>query len=304
MTYDPTMGDDEPTVIGHRPVAVPRGGAAPRDGGGAQPRAPEPAAAPKPMPSPFDRAEAEAVGVGHPLPDLAIAPDPSHPEETIAAAATPLLALVAQLRQAVEHADAAALRAETVAQIKKFDERAIKLGARVVDVSAARYVLCSVIDEAVMTTPWGAASNWSTHSLLNQFHGETWGGEKVFAILDRVRANPVQHLALLKLVDLCLALGFEGKYRVMEGGQYQLEELRDELGRLWRTHAKANLDELSPRWQGVSVRRKLSNVLPLWVVFAVAGVVLLIIYTLFAFRLEQGIAPVEDRLNRFGTTQS
>ncbi len=77
-----------------------------------------------------------------------------------------------------------------------------------------------MIDEAVMTTPWGAASNWSTHSLLNQFHGETWGGgeEKVFAILDRVRANPVQHLALLKLIDLCLALGFEGKYRVMEGG--------------------------------------------------------------------------------------
>lgn len=303
MTYDPTMGDDEPTVIGHRPMPVPRPTTARETGAGAH-RVPEAAAPPKPAGAPLDGMIAGGEGAAQPLPDLAITPDPSHPEETLAAAATPLLALVAQLRQAVEHADVAALRAETVAQIKKFDERAIKLGARVVDVSAARYVLCSVIDEAVMTTPWGAASNWSTHSLLNQFHGETWGGEKVFAILDRVRGNPVQHLALLKLIDLCLALGFEGKYRVMEGGQYQLEELRDELGRLWRTHAKTNLDDLSPRWQGVSVRRKLGNVLPLWVVFAVAGVALLIIYTLFAFRLEQGVAPVEDRLNRLGTTQS
>lgn len=302
MTYDPTMGDDEPTVIGHRPMPVPRPAAA-REGASA-PLRPETAAAPKPFPATPDAVLSGADGASVPLPDLAIAPDPSHPEETIAAAATPLLALVAQLRQAVEHADAVALRAETVAQIKKFDERAIKLGARVVDVSAARYVLCSVIDEAVMTTPWGAASNWSTHSLLNQFHGETWGGEKVFAILDRVRSNPVQHLALLKLIDLCLALGFEGKYRVMEGGQYQLEELRDELGRLWRTHAKNNVDDLSPRWQGVSMRRKLGSLVPLWVVFAVAGVVLLIIYTLFAFRLEQGIAPIEDRLNRIGTPNS
>lgn len=189
-------------------------------------------------------------------------------------------------------------------QIKRFDERALKYGARTVDVSAARYVLCSVLDEAVMTTSWGAASNWSTHSLLNQFHGETWGGEKVFAILDRVRANPPQYLALLKLIDLCLALGFEGKYRVMEGGQYQLEELRDELGRLWRSNVKAMPEDLSPRWQGVSVRRKLANVLPLWVVFAVAGVLLLAVYGVFAFRLDQSVSPVEDRLNQLVVPQS
>ncbi|MEP9377942.1 type IVB secretion system protein IcmH/DotU [Aquabacter sp. CN5-332] len=299
MSYEPNMGDDEPTVIGHRPVSVPRQPANRDSSAARQPRIDGPSPL-QPAPSSETGAEPSATT----LPDLAIAPDPGRPEEVIAAAATPLLALVAQLRQAVEHADVTALRAETVTQIKRFDERAIKLGARVVDVSAARYVLCSVIDETVMTTTWGAASNWSGHSLLNQFHGETWGGEKVFAILDRVRANPAQHLALLKVIDLCLAFGFEGKYRVMEGGQYQLEELRDELGRLWRTHVKAMPDELSPRWEGVSVRRKLTNVLPLWVVFAVAGVLLLSIYTMFAFRLEQGVAPVEERLNRLGVTQS
>lgn len=298
MSYESDMGDDEPTVIGHRPVAAPRA-AAGREGAPA-PRPARAGEAPPPLRGP---ATADAPAEGN-LPDLSAMPDPDRPEEAIAAAATPLLALVAQLRQAVEQADIAALRAETVAQIKRFDERAIKLGARMADVGAARYVLCSVIDEAVMTTAWGAASNWSAHSLLNQFHGETWGGEKVFAIVDRVRASPAQHLALLKLIDLCLAFGFEGKYRVMEGGQYQLEELRDELGRIWQSHVKPAPDELSPHWHGVSARRKLSTAVPLWVVFAVAGALLLAIYSMFAYHLEQNIAPVEQRLNHIVAPQS
>ncbi len=300
MSNPADMGDDEPTVIGHRPVPVGRA-SAPRESAGA----PWPDASAVPLrPAPAAPAGATPPPAPGLLAELPLSVEASRPEELIAAAATPLLALVAQLRQAVDYADVTALRTETVAQIKKFDERALKLGARVADVSAARYVLCSLLDETVMTTPWGAASNWSTHSLLNQFHGETWGGEKVFAILDRVRANPQQHLALLKLIDLCLAFGFEGKYRVMEGGQYQLDELRDELGRLWRNHVKATADELSPEWQGVSVRRKLRSALPLWVMFAVAGVLLLIIYGLFAFRLDQGLTPIEQRFDRIGVTKT
>ncbi|WP_051356452.1 type IVB secretion system protein IcmH/DotU [Azorhizobium doebereinerae] len=291
------LGDDEPTVIGHRPVPV--GRAAPRDPVPGPP--PEMGGTPlRPAPSPQN---APPPGPGL-LAELPLSADASRPEELIAAAATPLLALVAQLRQAVDHADVNALRTETVAQIKRFDERAVKLGARVADVSAARYVLCSLLDETVMTTPWGAASNWSTHSLLNQFHGETWGGEKVFAILDRVRANPQQHLALLKLIDLCLAFGFEGKYRVMDGGQYQLDELRTELGRVWRNLVKAAPDELSPQWQGVSVRRTLRTALPLWVVFAVAGALLVGVYGLFAFRLDQGLTPIETRFERIGAPKT
>ncbi|MDQ0509452.1 type IVB secretion system protein IcmH/DotU [Ancylobacter amanitiformis] len=299
MNQASNTGDDEPTVIGHRPVAVGRNGAVPDGARATAPILPVDPAMPL-RPAPSNSAPSSPQPVPGLLAELPLSADASRPEELIAAAATPLLALAAQLRQSVDYADVTALRTETVAQIKKFDERAIKLGARVSDVSAARYVLCSLLDETVMTTPWGAASNWSTHSLLNQFHGETWGGEKVFAILDRVRANPPQRLALLKLIDLCLAFGFEGKYRVMEGGQYQLEELRDELGRLWRSHVKALPEDLSPQWQGVSVRRKLRAALPLWVLFAVAGALLLGIYGLFAFRLDQGLKPIEQRFERIG----
>ncbi|MGU3492589.1 type IVB secretion system protein IcmH/DotU [Xanthobacteraceae bacterium A53D] len=305
--------DDEPTVIGHRPVPLARPSVVRPGSGGAgagtppamPPAAPAHVAPPfagKPAP-PAKLAPASATS-GLSLADIPVPSSTGRPEDVIAAAATPLLALVTQLRQSVDYADVGALRVETVAQIKAFDERAISLGAPVADVGAARYVLCSLLDETVMTTPWGAASDWSTHSLLNQFHGETWGGEKVFTILDRVRGNPQQHLALLKLVDLALAFGFEGKYRIMEGGQYQLEALRDEMGRIWRSHVKAPPNELSLQWQGVAVQRKLRSALPLWIVFAVTGAILLALYAMFAYRLDQSLTPIEQRLERIGAPLS
>jgi type VI secretion system protein ImpK len=312
-------GSDEPTVVGHRPTAIGGAGSgASRAGWGAdEPTSPimRPAAAfpgqggatPNVQPvSTRDNGEfAPPIAAGGrnlaaDLSEVQSMADPQQPEDAIAAAATPLLMLVAQLRNAVDFADVEALRRETTEQIKKFEERSIKFGARAADVSAARYILCALIDEAVMTTPWGSASQWSASSLLNQFHGETWGGEKVFSILDRVKGEPAKYLALLKLIDLVLAFGFEGKYRVLEGGRYQLDELRNEVSTLWRSFAKPVPRPLSPSWQGVSVRRGVRTYVPLWVGFACTGAILLALYGILAFQLNSALAPIVTVLQGLG----
>jgi type VI secretion system protein ImpK len=223
--------------------------------------------------------------------DLTGIEEPREPEDVLAAAAAPLLALVAEIRNAVTNADVDALRRATVDEIKAFELRAVRFGARAGDVTAARYVLCAMLDETVMTTPWGNASHWSAHSLLNQFHGETWGGEKVFVILDRVKADPGKYLALLKLIALCLAFGFEGRYRVVEGGRYQIDDLRDDLARLLRGHLKPPPPALSPHVAGVRVRRRLRRYVPLWVVFSVAAVALVALYGVLGWRLAAGVRP-------------
>ncbi len=69
----------------------------------------------------------------------------------------------------------------------------------------------------MLNTPWGAQSDWSTQSLLVTFHREAAGGEKFFQILDRVSGEPQRYRALLELLYVCLALGFEGKYRLDTG---------------------------------------------------------------------------------------
>jgi type VI secretion system protein ImpK len=299
MTQPFDAGMDEPTVVGRRPIGPSRPAAARRPGGAPQ----EPYSPPEPN---FDAAPLQPAPAARRSDNLqtpltaSVSGAPRNPEDILVAAAAPLLIVIAHLRNAPQQADVDALRKEMAEQLRIFEERATRFGGRVGDVSAARYAVSSLVDEAVMTTPWGSASSWSTNSLLLEFHSETWGGEKVFAMVDRVRAEPQKYLALLKLLDACLLLGFEGKYRVLDNGREQLADLRNELGRLLRRHGQQPQRELSSAWQGVSPSRRLRNYLPLWVVFAVAGAIILSSYGFVKWRVATEISPAENALKVIG----
>lgn len=196
------------------------------------------------------------------------------------AAAGPLLALLTRLRSTLAHSAPASLRAQLLAYLRQFEERAQASGVAQNDVQLARYVLCSALDEAVLSTPWGSAGGWSKQSLLITVHNEAWGGEKIFQLLDHCLRSPRERLHLLELLYLCLSLGFEGRYRVMNDGRSQLDALRE---RTWAAIRSARGDterELSPHWRGVTVLRdRLSQCLPPWVA-AVAGVAMLMLVLL------------------------
>jgi type VI secretion system protein ImpK len=291
---------DDPTIIGRRPVGPTRN----------QQRRPQPAfATPVALPAVQEQAMPAGptieAGPGSTAEIFAqVAAEPKSPSDVLVAAAAPLFLVVAQLRSLVENADVNALRREMIDQLRRFEERAVRYQARGGDVSAARYIMCALIDEAVMTTPWGSASAWSDNSMLSQFHNETWGGEKVFNILDRVRAEPSKYLALLRLLDLCLLMGFEGKYRVLEGGRERLDDLRSELGRLLRQHIPSEVTELSPHWHGVTARRGMQSYLPLWIVFSAAALLALVAYSYLRWRLAGEITPVEHMLDLLRRTAS
>ena len=132
--------------------------------------------------------------------------------------------------------------------------------------------------------------------MLSTFHQETGGGEKFFQILERIMMEPAKNIELLELYSICLALGFEGRYRIMEMGRSQLDSLRDELYRTIRTYRGDFERELSPHWRGLHTKMSRLRQIPLWVVAALAGAVLLGIYAGFNFILHQSSAPVLDQL--------
>lgn len=318
-TPDPSL--DAPTVVGHKPAGLlqPRAAPPPAYDLPTTPiMPPRPASAPAFAPAANDRvaplpggdlvarAPKSVVAPREPgkEPGLQLASEPAGPADAIVAAASRLLVLVAQLRDAVEFADVATLRTEVVSQIQQFEELAVKYGGAAGDITAARYILCSLIDETVMTTPWGSASSWSTSSLLNRFHNETWGGEKVFAILDRVKSEPRKNLPLLKLMNLVLLLGFEGMHRVLDNGRERLADLRDEVGTLVAQHSPPPPSELSAEWRGVSGQKTLRSFLPLWVVFALTGFLLVCLYGFQHYRLSSQLAPVVEQLRQLGASVS
>jgi type VI secretion system protein ImpK len=220
-------------------------------------------------------------------------PEPRPEEPTVAsglnplvAAANPLLNVLVPLRASLQHPDPPALRDGLARGIRRFEAQARAAGVSAEHVVAARYALCTLIDETVASTPWGASGAWAQQGLLALFHNETSGGEKSFQLLGRLIESPQANLHLLEFMYVCLQFGFEGRYRVASGGTRQLEAIRQRLLSIIRTQRGEYERDLSPSWRGLPpVPQSRLAWLPLWVVGAIAALVAVAIYLGFSLSL-------------------
>ena len=212
-------------------------------------------------------------------------------------AASTLLAVFSKTRESLNHANVGSLHQQLDREIKAFDTKARSAGIKEDTVMIARYLLCTILDEAVLNTPWGAESAWNQRTLLGIFHKETAGGEKFFAILDRLRNSPAENIEALELIYICLSLGYEGKYRVVARGRDQLEQLRDDLFYIIRSYRGEYERSLSPCWQGLAnSRNTLLNYMPMWVVASVVVGLMALTYSGFRYWLDQSSDVVSQQL--------
>ena len=216
-------------------------------------------------------------------------------------AASPLLLLAGQLRGTLSAPDVPGLRRHALDEIRRFEERARAAGIAHEVVLSARYALCAGLDEAVLSTPWGAHSEWAQQTLLVALHREAWGGEKFFEMLDRISSDPARHIDLMELQYLCIALGFAGKYQVQDRGHSRLAEVQQDLYRKIRNHRGTPQPDLSLRWKGVEDRRNpLIRYVPWWVVGAASLALLTLTYAFYHARLDSASVPVHAQLAGIG----
>ncbi len=217
-------------------------------------------------------------------------------------AAIPLLLLAGQLRGASSSPmDVGGLRRHVLEEIRRFEDQARAAGVRNEIVLAARYALCAALDEGVLSTPWGAQSEWAQHPVLVALHREAWGGEKFFEMLNRISADPARHLDLLELQHLILALGFTGKYQMQERGHEQLADLQRDVSRTIHKLRGAAPAELSLKWRGLEDQRnRLIRYVPWWVVVAAAVAVLAVAFVVYQSRLATQAAPLNATLAQVG----
>lgn len=166
----------------------------------------------------------------------------------LVAAANPILAAVPQIRHALRHPDPDGLRVKLRAQLEAFERAALAAGVPEDRRFVARYALCAVLDDAAGATPWG--NGWLGAGLLSELHGDSGGADKFFALLEPMLAQPRVYKDLLELFYVCLALGYEGRYRGGEGGRLALAQTR---ARLHGIVAPGTAVELSARWRGAQV---------------------------------------------------
>lgn len=204
----------------------------------------------------------------------------------LVAAANPIFCSIPPLREMLNHPDPVWLRDSQLQQINSFEENARKHNISPESILIARYALCTFIDEAVASTPWGGTAELLRGSMLVTLHKEASGGEKFFQLLNKMAEDPGRHIDLLEFFYVCLALGFEGRFRVIEGGKTQLEGLRVKLAELIRRQRGEHEHDLSKFWRGEVIKDGGDgSLLKLWIYAAVVLLILLALYVFFLFRL-------------------
>jgi len=210
-----------------------------------------------------------------------------------------------QIRNTSSHPNPNALHQQLSGEIKNFEHTAQRKGIPPETIFTARYVLCTIIDEFVLSTPWGSASVWNRQSLLRVFHQETSGGEKFFLLLNKLIHDPGKNIDLLELMYVCLALGFQGQYRVASDGVNSLESIRENLYRTIRNFRGDYEMALSPHWEGVdkSLVNKSAGI-PMWAMAAIAFAVLTAAYIAFTFKLNREAEPLYVSLSTMGMEEN
>ncbi|MGI9499966.1 MAG: type VI secretion system protein TssL, long form [Geminicoccaceae bacterium] len=223
------------------------------------------------------------------------------------AAAVSLFGIINQLKHSSVLIDVPELRRRMIAAINSFEQRALAAGYDMTIVQTARYCLCTTVDEAVLSTEWAIDTAWSQQTLLYTFYSDTSGGEMFFTKLDKVQSSVTDsadhgdtsaEVDLLEVLYVCLALGFCGKYRILDQGDAKLEQLRQAVYGLVMQRRAAVAHELSPSWRGAEIVDQPRGMLLVGLTTLMVLVVLLSIFVMLSHylneRSDQSFAQVQS----------
>lgn len=213
-------------------------------------------------------------------------------------AAKPVFILVNAMRQTTSQLSTDSLINKFSILINNFEENAEKNGAKYDAIQAAKYCLCTFVDELAVRAGW-ADETWSKNSLLVSFYDETWGGERFFEIIQNLKQDPDKNIDLLELMYLCLQFGYKGKYQVLNSGELEIDKIKRDL--LSLIHSKrpdqtVNLFKHDPIVTN-TIQRKQQLTIPLWVVGVLGAVVLGIGYFAMQWSLGDDFNTASTKVN-------
>ena len=219
----------------------------------------------------------------------------------LVAAANPVLAVAVQIRHALKHPDPEGLRASLRERIGAFEATARAFGTDDKTLAAASFALCALIDESAGSTPWGAG--WNADGLVQERHAAQDGGGKFFQLIEERAGDPAAHRDLLEFLYVCLALGYEGRYRQSPEGRASLAEIRSRLLEQLRAQRPARDGELSAHWRGVlAPDRRPTGALGIWAAGSAAALLLAALYTGYSISLGSRSDPVARELAQLKAT--
>ena len=216
--------------------------------------------------------------------------------------ATDLFLIVIRMREAEDLGDPAALRKLIMYFIDLFRKNCITAGIGKDTVEEAIYAIVALIDETVLSVPGVCRDYWFDRPLQLDLFGDNIAGEEFYVRLQRMLAQAEKKKDVLEVYYLCMSLGFEGKFKIMNPEERGV--LLDETGRKLRRTKIRSSSSLSPhgnRTDRIPQSRKIGGQsIPLWVTAVVValftGAAYLVTIFLSSMKLES-VLHIVERMN-------
>ncbi len=133
---------------------------------------------------------------------------------TLSVLATDLLLIGIKLSEVNNPGEPEPLQRLLLSYFKEF-ERACAASRKPAEmVEQVRFALTAFIDEAVINTGSSCRDFWINQPLQVRFFNDHLAGESFFARLMEMVRDPKRNLEALEVYYQCLALGFQGRYRL------------------------------------------------------------------------------------------
>ncbi|MBI3683738.1 MAG: DotU family type IV/VI secretion system protein [Acidobacteria bacterium] len=143
--------------------------------------------------------------------------------------------------------DAVSFRHQAREALKSADQEARRRGYTAEDIQLAIFSVVAFLDETILNLRQPAFADWARQPLQEELFGHHIAGEVFFQNLQALLGrNDSQELAdLLEIYQLCLLLGFAGRYSI--GGRAELRAIIEATALKIRRIRQSG-PEISPRW--------------------------------------------------------
>ncbi len=178
------------------------------------------------------------------------------PDENVAQRQEPLTLVFQEILTAIERlranrqavSDAETFRAHMRDAIRIADQDGRKRGYASEDIRVALFAVVALLDESVLNLRSSLFADWPRKTMQEELFGGHNAGEIFFQNVDRLlQTNDSETLTdVLEVYELCLLLGYVGKYSV--SGKGDLRSIREAVSEKIRRTRKIS-PWLSPAWK-------------------------------------------------------
>ena len=189
--------------------------------------------------------------------------------------------LILTLVQGRDFGDVQQLRANVGSMFAGIERDARMASIATEDIQSARFALTAFIDEAIARSDWFGKRDWAQRPLALEYFSTNNAGDEFFSRLDELRLRAEARVGVLEVYYTCLALGFEGKYALVD--PRQLRSLIEALGRDIE-RIRGRVIDLSPHWVPPDeLLERVKKELPWWAVTLACMVVLFLIFVVLNY---------------------